>query len=130
MKTYNIDYSHFTNGIKNKKLKKLVEKEMEDNKHHFEEHGFALDADYIFEDVINRYFGQAIKDEICGLLCEIDEVYIEHKFQDGYVKTTAKKKNHVEVFYDSWYDKIVFRTDKDSILNFKESDGFIQLGLL
>ena len=130
MKTYNLDYSHFTNGIKNKKLKKIINKEVEECKRHFEKHGFALDVKYIVENVINDYFGQAVEDEILGELCKIPEVYIEHKFYKKLQLTYAKKKGYVEVFYNSWYDEIVFRTDDDSILNFKESEGFIRLGVL
>ena len=130
MKTYNIDYSHFTNGIKNKKLKKIINKEIEACKRHFEKHGFSLDVEYIVEGIINDYFGQAVKDEILGELCKIPEVYIEHKFYKKLQRTYAKRKDYVEVFYDSWYDKIVFRTDNDNILDFRESKGFISLGLL
>lgn len=130
MKKTLIDYSKFSKGIKDKKLKKIVKKYVKNIAKHFKQYGYSLNVDYIIDDILLDYFSQDLHLEVLGQLCKIENVVIEETLNAKLSSTYAKKRDFVEVFYDSWYDKIVFRTDDDCITNFLEKNGFISLGVL
>lgn len=117
-------------NITKKELKKIVKDELKDLKKHFKENGWNIDINSLQENILYRIFGFHLSETIKGELCKIEDVFIEFRAENNLYRSLAVKENRVTAIYDEYKNKMLLIEGDYDVMNYRELDGYVFLGVL
>ena len=132
-----LDYSKFNikledKTISKKDIEKVIKKHVKENKKHFEEYGFDLDVDHIRNCIFFDLFQINLDEYFYQELCKVSEVHVRYS-SDETSPLLCRKDGYYPVYYDMYEDEIIIvenSRDKSYLFDYKEDNGYIELGFL